>query len=295
MLRNEYTTQMHVPFEVVNIEEGKVSKQELPDQVLARFQGNGLDFFFLLFQSRNSFRLVLDLSTIKWFYNFDLNNYFNKHPEDFILPRNSDVNLINIVQPESLYVALDKKSVKKAPVRPQVLITLEPGYTKYELEVQPDSITLMGPSSYLREINYVNTDKLVRENVTDPIKTTISLQDFGKKNIELEPEKVQIRQLVDQIGEKVISGIPVQIKNPPSQGQVEIQPNKITVYISGGFNMIKNIDSEELDVILDLKGKIDSEKKYYTPTIRGLSNHLEVNRIEPSQIEIRYIREGNNE
>ena len=292
MLRNEYTTKLNIPFEVVNIQEGKVLKQNIPENVKARFQGDGLDFFFLLFQSRNSFRLVLDLSTIKWFYDFDLNNYYSRHPENVILPRNSNVQLINIVRPESLSVELDDLGKKKIPVRSRIITSLEHGYTKYELNIDPDSVLIKGPKSFLDEIRYINTKKIVKKDVSSPININIELQDFGDKNISVEPEKVQVTQMVDQIVEKVISGIPIEIIDPPPEGKIETQPAKITLYISGGFSKIKNIDSDDISATINLEGQIKTEQKFYKPEINGLGNNIEINRIEPAEIRIRYIEQG---
>ncbi|HMA61935.1 MAG TPA: CdaR family protein [bacterium] len=293
MLRNEYTTKMNVPFEVVNIEEGKILKNRVPEQIRAQFHGDGLDFFFLLFQSRSSFRLILDLSTIKWFYNFDLNDYYDRHPEYVFLPRNSDVRLINVIEPESLYVELDKKVIQKVSVRSQIVTVLEPGYTKYELDIEPDSVTVTGPSSYLREIQYINTIKKVKEDVVSSINMTVPLQKFETKNITMNPGKVQVAQVVDQIGEKSISGIPVNIVNPPKQGQVEVHPNKVTVYISGGFNKIKAVESEDINVYVDLKGRIDNGQKSYQLQVKSPGNYLEITKIEPSSINVRLIEERN--
>ena len=53
MLRNEYTTKMNIPFQVINIAENKVLKKTVPEKVKANFQGDGLDFFFLLFQNHH--------------------------------------------------------------------------------------------------------------------------------------------------------------------------------------------------------------------------------------------------
>jgi len=295
ILKNNYTTTLSVPLKITNIDQGKVLKSTAPSSVKAKFKGNGMDFFLLLLQSESTFRMNLNLSTIEWFYNFDLNKYFRTYPENISVPRNSDVKFLNIVKPDSLKIELGRLSQKKVAVKPNLDVTLPSGYVKYEPEVNPDSVLLKGPKSYLDDLHQIGTDTLKKDRVMSTVLETVDVQQFKDKNIKIRPSRVKIYQEIDQIGEKVVSGVPVKVKNSPQNKKVKIYPPKVSVFLTGGFEKIKNIKTSDINIILNFKGQSTPNKKYYKPQTSIAKEKVDIREIRPPEIEVRFIEKGDEE
>lgn len=292
ILGNPYTYTFQIPLEIKNVAEGKTLKESVPEKIEVEFTGRGSDLVFLFLSPASGLRLDLDLRTIRYFYNFNLMDYYQKHRENLVYPRNLDIAFNKIVSPDSVVIELDNEDSKTVPIKPMVFIDTEPGYIKsYPLEIQPKEIAITGPQFYLKQIDEVVTDSLVRDNVNLTMDSDLKLVMPENSTVNYAAKKVRIRQVVEQIGEKIIKDIPVQVINDDDAVKIEIIPDKISLKVSGALSHLTRLKEDDFNISFDYKKSWQSGESYYTPTIEKPEQVVDVIDVIPKRLNVRVIRE----
>jgi hypothetical protein len=292
ILNNYYSYSFSAKIEARNIELTKTLTEELPSHIQARFSGKGFDLLYLLLSSKKSFRFILDCYSIKWYYDFPVNDYFRDNPDQVIVPRGINVTLEHIVWPETVHVELDVLQTKKVPVKPDVELSLAPGYIFVDpLIIMPDSVILSGPRTFVRQFSEMPTEKLVLENISGSVTQEIALEFTSKNNIQLDKKRVRIQQKVDQLGERELTNIPLTVLNLGRGQKAEIIPSTATLTVTGAIENLKTIQPEDIKIVFDIAKIWRSDEYYYTPTIDLPSGLSSWEKLTPETFEIRIIRE----
>ncbi len=294
ILGNTYSYIFDVPLNIINIEEGKIIKTRIPDKIQSEFTGKGISLLYLLFAPKYSFKFVIDLQSIRWFYDFPIKEYFDNNPEKIITPRNVDVKFDQIIWPDTIHIELDKVAKKKIPVVPNIEIVEEPGFAKIDNPIIfPDSITISGPRSSIKQISQIMTEKFTKNNVTTPVNVDIFLNVKDLKNISLSHNQINYFQEIELIGEKIIENIPVRILNVPLDKKITVSPSVISLSITAGVEVLKNLGLYDFDVTFDYAKSWENGKSKYIPDIKSPQNIISIGNITPRQIEIRVLKERN--
>ncbi len=292
VLNNRYSYTFNGKLEVRNISAGKVLKSRLPTRVQANFSGKGLDLFILLFSQRSGLKFIVDLETIKWRYDFLLEDYFRKNSENVIVPRGLDVRLEHIVWPESLRVELDVVGQVRFPVQADVELNLAPGYVLIDAPViTPDSVNVSGPQSALQQIAVIRTKKMAFRNVTASISREIELLVPELDNLKLEVRKIRFQQEVDQLSERTINNIPVIITGTSPGIKVEIIPSTVALTVTGGLSVLRKLKPEDISLTFDIIKDWKGSEAFYTPHITLPAGVISYSHLTPEKIEVRIIRE----
>lgn len=291
VLGNDYNYTIDTPLEVVNIEEGKTLKERIPSRIQASFSGRGIDLFYLLTTRKYAFKFVIDVESIRWYYVYNLNDYYLENREKIIIPRNVNVKFNHIVYPESLRIELDRLDILRVPVRLRADIKTAPGYiTVKRPVVTPDSVLLSGPRTYMKKYKEVFTEPLNRTGITEPIQMVLNLEIPIQENIESSAYKVNFYQPVEQIGEQIISNIPVHLVGVPSHTNVELSPSEISLTISAAISQLANIQPQDIKVYFNFRENWKYDEKYYVPTVELPEDVLSWSNMTPRRVEVRVIR-----
>ncbi len=292
ILGNEFTYTFSVPLEVHNIEEGKTLKQKLPAKVQASFSGRGIDLLYLMFSRGNSFRFVVDLQNIRWFYNFALNEYFQNNPEKIITPRGTDAQFSEVIFPDTLTIELDVLTTRKLPVVPAIEIQPAAGYILDGApRVFPDSVVLSGPQFYVNYYNVVGTEPLQLQNLAARFDREMRLDLKESENIAVSHDRVRVIQELDQISEKTLSGIPIKITGVPARTRVEIVPSDYVLLVTGGVRRLKQLTPDDFEIYFDYSSQWKAGQQYYAPLMKLPDGIIGVRRVTPEQCEVRVFRE----
>lgn len=291
VLGNDYNYTIDTPLEVVNIEEGKTLKERIPSRIQASFSGRGIDLFHLLTTRKYAFKFVIDVESIRWYYVYNLNDYYLENREKIIIPRNVNVKFNHIVYPESLRIELDRLDILRVPVRLRADIKTAPGYiTVKRPVVTPDSVLLSGPRTYMKKYKEVFTEPLNRTGITEPIQMVLNLEIPIQENIESSAYEVNFYQPVEQIGEQIISNIPVHLVGVPSHTNVELSPSEISLTISAAISQLANIQPQDIKVYFNFRENWKYDEKYYVPTVELPEDVLSWSNMTPRRVEVRVIR-----
>ena len=289
-----YTVNLDIPLVARNLQEQKTYKEEVPESIFVTLKGTGRSFIWLrLFNNfyGDDFKAVIDLSSITDEYNFELDSYYKENPEKIVLPSSLDLQFVEVLNPRNVQIKLQRYMVKKVPIESQILVFTEPGYIALGEQFSPDSISIGGPEEAVNQIDFVFTEKDTLIDLVASVNGNWSILNPNKL-VSFDPKKVDALIDVQPISETIITGIPVELINKPNDVNVFVNPATVSLTIVGGLNQITNILPEDIDVIIDFD-LWNSEKQFYSPTIKLPDYLIEWKDLSPNNLEILVIKEIN--
>ena len=289
-----YTVNLDIPLVARNLQEQKTYKEEVPESIFVTLKGTGRSFIWLrVFNNfyRDDFKAVIDLSSITDEYNFELDSYYKENPEKVVLPSSLDLQFVEVLNPRNVQIKLQRYMVKKVPIESQILVSTEPGYIALGGQFSPDSISIGGPEEAVNEIDFVFTEKDTLLDLIASVNGNWSILNPNKL-VSFDPKKVDAFIDVQPISETIVTGIPVELINKPNDVNVFVNPATVSLTIVGGLKQITNILPEDIDVIIDFD-LWNSEKQFYSPTIKLPDYLIEWKDLSPNNLEILVIKEIN--
>ena len=289
-----YTVNLDIPLVARNLQEQKTYKEEVPESIFVTLKGTGRSFIWLRVFNNfygDDFKAVIDLSSITDEYNFELDSYYKENPEKIVLPSSLDLQFVEVLNPRNVQIKLQRYMVKKVPIESQILVSTEPGYIAVGGQFSPDSISIGGPEEAVNEIDYVFTEKDTLLGLIASVNGNWSILNPNKL-VSFDPKKVDAFIDVQPISETIITGIPVELINKPNDVNVFVNPATVSLTIVGGLKQITNIFPEDIDVIIDFD-LWNSEKQFYSPTIKLPDYLIEWKDLSPNNLEILVIKEIN--
>jgi YbbR domain-containing protein len=289
-----YTVNLDIPLVARNLQEQKTYKEEVPESIFVTLKGTGRSFIWLrVFNNfyRDDFKAVIDLSSITDEYNFELDSYYKENPEKIVLPSSLDLQFVEVLNPRNVQIKLQRYMVKKVPIESQILVSTEPGYIALGEQFSPDSISIGGPEEAVNQIDFVLTEKDTLIDLVASVNGNWSILNPNKL-VSFDPKKVNALIDVQPISETIITGIPVELINKPNDVNVFVNPATVSLTIVGGLKQITNILPEDINVIIDFD-LWNSEKQFYSPTIKLPDYLIEWKDLSPNNLEILVIKEIN--
>ena len=289
-----YTVNLDIPLVARNLQEQKTYKEEVPESIFVTLKGTGRSFIWLrVFNNfyRDDFKAVIDLSSITDEYNFELDSYYKENPEKIVLPSSLDLQFVEVLNPRNVQIKLQRYMVKKVPIESQILVSTEPGYIALGGQFSPDSISIGGPEEAVNEIDFVFTEKDTLLDLIASVNGNWSILNPNKL-VSFDPKKVNALIDVQPISETIVNGIPVELINKPNDVNVFVNPATVSLTIVGGLKQITNILPEDIDVIIDFD-LWNSEKQFYSPSIKLPDYLIEWKDLSPNNLEILVIKEIN--
>jgi hypothetical protein len=289
-----YTVNLDIPLVARNLQEQKTYKEEVPESIFVTLKGTGRSFIWLRVFSNfygDDFKAVIDLSSITDEYNFELDSYYKENPEKIVLPSSLDLQFVEVLNPRNVQIKLQRYMVKKVPIESQILVSTKPGYIALGGKFSPDSISIGGPEEAVNKIDFVFTEKDTLVDLVASINGNWSILNPNKL-VSFDPKKVDALIDIQPISETIITGIPVELINKPNDVNVFVNPATVSLTIVGGLKQITNILPEDIDVIIDFD-LWNSEKQFYSPTIKLPDYLIEWKDLSPNNLEILVIKEIN--
>ncbi len=285
---NTYVYPIEVPIHVVNIPPGKTLASDVPKKVTARFRGKGTNLFkALITLPYSDIYLRLNLRHAENSETFYLSDYIQKTPDNFVVPRGYNLQMVEIVHPEAITVKLDKKISKKVPVFSRFQVNAAPGYTQVgPVDFQPDSVQISGPSSVVASIDSIITESRTFEQVDTREEGNVDLVNPNPDLLEMDQKEAHYLVDVQTISERKITDIPVRIINTPRHLEVTTAPSTVTLTVEGGSEYIFNLKPSDINVYFDFESDWNPDKAYYVPQVEPPRYVLRWRDMSPKQVEV---------
>ena len=285
---NTYNMVVDMPIEARNLSAQHALNKEVPKVAKVRLKGTGRSLFksYILKSFFPNFKLVIDLERISKEYSFILNDYFERYPQKISIPSNFDVQYVEIVYPNTIQISLDEYKEKIVDVVINANISPAPGYTMVgNSEIIPRKVKIAGPKEIIEEINIVSTIKYDLNNISDEIQTKMILKTLTEDIIELTPKEVLFKQKIEVISERIISEIPVQLKNAINEVQVFLSPQTVSLTVVGGIDFISSLNQKDIKINVDFS-KWKPSVKFYPIQVDAPNDIIKWMDLSPQNIEL---------
>ena len=285
---NEYAMVVDMPIEARNLPARHALGEEVPNFAKVRLKGTGRSLFktLILKQFIPDFKLVLDLERISEEYDFVLNEYFERYPQKVAIPSNFDVEYVEVIYPSSIHISLDEYKEKMVTVAPVLLIRPAPGFTLVgQSSISPETIKIAGSRNIVEGIGSVSTIPDTIQNATTRISLTLELASIRGQLIEYTPKTVIFDQDIQSISERIISEIPVKIKNERVNLQAFVSPQTVSLTVVGGTDFIAGLQPEDIEISIDFNDW-NAQQQFYELKVRTPKDVIEWMDLSPTQIEL---------
>ena len=288
---NEYTMMMDFPIEARNLNVQKAHREEVPQFATVRLKGTGRDLFkSTLLKKYAGFKLVLDLEGISQEYEFILNEYFEKYPQKVVLPSNYNISFVEIVHPNRIQISLDDYKVKTVSVLSNLIVIPTSGHIQVgNIKITPNQIQIAGPKEELSLINHVETILDTVSGITIPLQSLMEIESLGRL-INYSHDAVMIKLNIQEIGERIIVDIPVNVINIKKNIRVFPSPQTISLTVVGGVQRIAKLNPEDIQIIIDFNSW-NRKIQFYEPIVIIPADVLEWRDISPRSLELGVARE----
>ena len=256
---NRFDHTISVPLHLINQPQGRILSEPIPSKVNVLFRGTGKDLLNLGYREK---RIELDLHQIRRYKKFPITVDMIKG-----IPTGMEVIPQRIIEPDSVTVLLDQFAGKKVPLRPDIMLIPADGYTQVgDISLEPDSIIIYGPASWVKAISEVPTVAKEYKSVIRAIRDKISLD-------------------VQRIGESLITEIPVNVTRVPSNIKVTVVPSTLSLKIQGGNNILSKLTRDDIEATIDFRRRFQYEGKSIAASIQ-VPEGITFSDVKPVKFEI---------
>ena len=253
-LSEYYYTNIDVKLSLVNLPKGYTTGTKLADKVILRVKGRGWKLVSLNVGPESEF--VVSAKQDSGWQGLSLSDYLESNR--WLL---SDVDIISI-EPDSIKFFVEREISKKIPLVADLDLDFKPGYgLATNVVLNPDSVIVNGPLSYLKPLKRINTD--TKSLVSLDAKTEVEVGLPKRNGFTYNTKYVEVSLDVQRIIDKQFDNINVEVKGIPSGKEVVLLPNKIGINVRGGIEILGKLSDEQFnasvkyqDLVSDTTGSV---------------------------------------
>jgi len=214
-LSRDYNLNVELPIKLGSVPENKALVTKLPKTATVSVMGEGWKLINLY---NNPPRINVDVSDTQVNLFDQVQQQMNAMP---------DIS-VQKVQPLILNLKLEDRVSKRVPIRSRVHIAFDDQYGMVGgHNLQPDSITVSGATSLIKNIRDWPTDSVTIEDVSSNISQVVKLKDPGEV-IDLSRNEVMFNAKVEQFTEGEIK-VNIETQNLPKGRSVSYSPSTVNV------------------------------------------------------------------
>jgi YbbR domain-containing protein len=247
---NDYQHIIEVPLNTVNIPQGKVLANTIPENIKVRVKGSGKDLLALSVGS--SIGYTIDLSEVRDHLGFEL----TPGGVSFSRPAGA-ITATEIIYPDTVHVEVDELAVKTVPIIADISAKPAMGHTIVgELHLVPDSVTVSGPESIVSELDYIKTENQTFQNLKFDFSASLNLSPPVSDLVELTIDQTEVFLSIQKISQRQVSGIPILLRNAPENSNYTyyVTPSTLSMVLEGGGELLANLNpQEDIEAYIDFR------------------------------------------
>ena len=250
---------------------------KVPERILVQVKGHGKD---VLLVKEEDF--VLRLRTegevnSRRTYRFQLDQIEKRDAE-------LDVQVEEIIAPSELEVYFDLRVERNLPIVHNIDVQVAPAHVLVgPLSVEPSHVSVVGPRSIVDTIEYVTTDTLRLDNVSDDVDQEVPLSTVADNLWTLGQPSVRVRADVQILADNDMAGVPVKIRDAGGL-RLRADPEFVMVKVRGGVDVVSNLNpQEDLNLYVNY---VSSQDESYPVLNTDVDAPFEILEITPSQVNL---------
>jgi hypothetical protein len=257
-LSDSYYTDIEVKLTPTNFPKGYTTGSLLPDKIKLRVRGQGWRLVSINVGPETEFRVSVGGDSGR--QNINLYNFLESNR--WLL---SDVDIINLY-PDSLNFFVERIISKKLPVVSGIDLKFKPGYgLASEIILNPDSVIVKGPLSYLKSRKEIETSTIPLGILDSKTSTEVNLDRI--MGFEYNSNLIDVVLDVQRIVDEQYENISVEVIDTPSGSEVVLLPNKININIRGGIEILGKLMPEQFHAYVKYQTLIQDTTGSVVPEI----------------------------
>ncbi|CAM4245332.1 CdaR family protein [Zobellia nedashkovskayae] len=280
-LSESYVSTTNFDLEYVNVPEGYLFKGATDNELKVKLKAGGFQLLGFNFKhAKVSIDLADALQKDSIFY--IPQKVYRKQVERQL---STSMSLIDI-ETDTLFVGMLAVISKKVPVRPNVEVNMATNYLlDGKMEIQPDSITITGPSKEIDSINVVRTNKLTLPDLDADFSETVNIyKSKFLRNTRYSASKVELTAKIARFSEKVFE-VPIKTVHFPSNIDVKTFPDKVNVLCKAKLKRLKKLEASDFEVIADYGQLKDGNTDELQLELRKKPSGLHSVKLEQNSVE----------
>ena len=243
----QYTATATATIRYLNAPESTQVKDNSPEGIDFNLTTSGFEFLYYKFK-----RPIV---------NINLRNFHKKGSKEIVISKyeligilssqlKADIAIRNLRNDE-ITIGLDPLILKQVVIKANTKFTYKDGFRSLDsLKIEPDSVVLSGPASYLNEIDFVTTGLLSKDNIDKTFSQLVSI--IGAKNakVSIDPMKVNISLSVAEFSQKKVI-VPIELINVPQGTIVKLIPKEVMVIFTVSVNDFKYVTANDFKLVCD--------------------------------------------
>ncbi len=258
-LSNDYYATVKIPVKVTDFHPGYATSTPIPKDISVKLKGKGWKLITVNLGSESDY-LIPAGSDSGW-KNVNLYNYLAENQW-----LSSDVEVIDIA-PDTLSFFVEREISKKVKIQPEVELNFKPGYgLASSIKISPESTIVFGPISTVENLSSIPLESFEFNDLDQKTIEQVPLKEIP--GLSYSHTKTQVQLDVQKIVDKSFDNIPVSILDVPRDRDVVLLPNKISIGLRGGIDILAKVTDDSLnaqvfykDVVLDTLGSVAPQVK----------------------------------
>ncbi len=274
------------PVTFVNLPKDKVLMDNADTTFLITIKSEGYNLlYYQLFKKKT--RLRIDASLLK-FNSVQNDTISNLSTSQITKLANNQFNFdyeIVSVFPETYALHWEKAYMKKVPVKLNLTINYTKQYQLYDtIRIEPDTINISGTKSELAQINYLYTNKVNLQNISQSQDIVVDVfKPLNFPKIKLNASKIKITIPVEKYTEAEID-IPV-IVSDNETNNIKLFPEKVRVTYQVALKDFKKVNQEMFLAVTNInKDKTNKDYNAKVDIIKSPS-FIKISKIYPEKLE----------
>lgn len=239
-----YEETVLIPLELVDVPEGLVLANELPQWVKVKVVGKGKQLLLLRF---SELKARLSLAYVR-----NRRTSLRLGAADVGISRESNVEVVKI-EPDMITIDLERLVSKRVKVVPALRVIPAEGYTWIgPAETDPETVAISGPERFIAKVDHLTTDSLVVEGAKRDIERRFRVIPPEGVNVTCSPVSVMVHVDIQKVEERTID-VPVKSIHVPKGVQTRPKPETVTLTVTGGVDVLASLDAGDFSARVDYR------------------------------------------
>ncbi len=261
-LSKTYNTQYEVSLSITDVPIDRTVQVIVPEIIKIQAEGSGFTLFTSALDSPEiaiSYEQLQRVSNTEFTFNTNENQEIIKNAVDRELS-------ILAMTPSQITVTIDSVASKKVPVISKASLIYKTGYGgRNKMIINPDSVTVVGPSSLLANIEAIPTEQKEITNINTDLSDNVLLSlDKLPEELRVSHKSIMLHQEIAKFTEGKIT-VPITVLNDPKK-RVKILPKTAEIIYLVELENFESITPSDFLVTCDYATANNSDA-YLTLTI----------------------------
>ena len=238
-----------IPLILRNVPEGLTTVEKIPDSIDVLLEGDNKDLVRLNLWGEPY--AVIDMTGAQ----ADLTFRVSLSPANVFLPRDAEVQVVEVRHPRNLDLEIDELINSRIAVSPAVEGAPADGYYVVGAErTLPDSVFVFGPARVVSELTSVRTAPLSIDGRRNRVDAVRRIEFEERWNLHAVPKEVRV--LVGVEGTKVttLPGVPTLFEHELGFEEATVVPETVELTLSGPDHLASSLRAEDVVVRVDAMG-----------------------------------------